>query len=257
VDSAVAVSAADSVALAAAHPVAVAPAAIGDEGSRSVRGSGRDIERRTGAAIEEFETGGSRMKKSFIVVGVIVVLLLIIGGRIVGSYNGLVNMQTQVRTAWAEVDNLLQRRNDLIPNLVETVKGFAAQEQAVFGAIAEARARMAGAKTPQERIEAGQAMDSALGRLLVVVENYPQLRSSENFMRLQDELAGTENRLSVGRTRYNETTGQFNAMVRRFPTNIYANMLGFKAEPFYPVSTEAKQAPKVDFSKARPDSVQR
>jgi LemA protein len=157
-----------------------------------------------------------------------------------------------VKTAWAEVDNLLQRRNDLIPNLVETVKGIAAQEQAVFGQIADARARMAGATTPEARIEAGKAMDSALGRLFVVIENYPQLRSSENFMRLQDELAGTENRLSVGRTRYNEVAGNYNAMVRRFPTNVFANMLGFKAEPFYPVPESAKQVPQVNFDGIAP-----
>jgi len=194
------------------------------------------------------------MRKSFIVLGVIVVLILLVAGRVVGAYNGMVNKQTQVRQAWADVDNLLLRRNDLIPNLVETVKGFAAQEQTVFGRVADARAQMAGARTPAERIAAGQAMDTALGRLLVVVENYPELRSSENFMRLQDELAGTENRLSVGRTRYNEMAGEYNAMVRRFPTNLFANMLGFGAEPFYPVAAEAKQVPRVDFRSMQPDS---
>jgi LemA protein len=194
------------------------------------------------------------MRKSFVVLAVVALALILVGSRVVGSYNGLVNKQTQVRTAFAEVDNQLQRRNDLIPNLVETVKGFAGQEQAVFGQIAAARAKMAGASSNQDRIAAGQAMDSALGRLLVVVENYPQLRSSENFMRLQDELAGTENRLSVGRTRYNEVTGQFNAMVRRFPTNLFANMLGFKEEPFYPVSAAAKEAPKVDMGGLKPEA---
>ncbi len=192
------------------------------------------------------------MKRSVMVLLVVVVLLLIIVGRFMGSYNGLVNKQTEVHTAFAEVDNQLQRRSDLIPNLVETVKGFAAQEQEVFGRIADARAQMAGARTPQDKIAAGQSMDSALGRLLVVIENYPQLRSSENFARLQDELSGTENRLSVARTRYNEKVGDFNALIRRFPTNIFSNMLGFKAEPFYPVSTEAKQTPKVDFGGLRP-----
>jgi len=187
------------------------------------------------------------MRKGMIVLIVVVVLLGILATRVVGSYNGLVTKQTQVRTAWAEVDNLLQRRNDLIPNLVETVKGFAAQEQTVFGNIAEARSKMAGARTPEERIAAGQAMDTALGRLLVVVENYPELRSSENFMRLQDELAGTENRLSVGRTRYNEIVGDFNASVRRFPMTLFAGMFGFGSEPFYPVATEAKEVPRVKF----------
>jgi LemA protein len=192
------------------------------------------------------------MKRSAMVLLVVVVLLLILAGRFVGSYNGLVNKQTEVHTAFAEVGNLLQRRSDLIPNLVETVKGFATQEQEVFGRIADARAQMAGARTTQDKIAAGQSMDSALGRLLVVIENYPQLRSSENFARLQDELAGTENRLSVSRTRYNEKVGDFNALIRRFPTNIFSNMLGFKEEPFYPVAAEAKQTPKVDFSGIRP-----
>jgi LemA protein len=191
------------------------------------------------------------MKRGLVVLIIIAVLALLVGGRLVGSYNTLVNMRTQVQTAFAEVDNQLQRRSDLIPNLVETVKGFAAQEQEVFGTIAAARAQLAGARTPQDKIAAGQAMDSALGRLLVVIENYPQLRSSENFMRLQDELAGTENRLSVARGRYNETTGTYNAMIQRFPTNLFANMLGFKAEPFYPVSTEARQRPNVDFGDVR------
>lgn len=190
------------------------------------------------------------MKKGVVLIGILV-LLLIVGGSLTKSYNGLVTMQTQVKTAFAEVDNLLQRRNDLVPNLVETVKGVAAQEQEVFGAIADARARLAGAGSVQDRIAAGQAMDGALSRLLLVVENYPQLRSSENFLRLQDELAGTENRLSVGRTRYNTITGEYNARVKRFPTTILAGMFGFDPEPFYPVSEAAKQVPKVDFSGVR------
>jgi LemA protein len=191
------------------------------------------------------------MKRGLVVVVVIAVLALLLGGRLVGSYNALVNKRTQVQTAFAEVDNQLQRRSDLIPNLVETVKGFATQEQEVFGRIADARALLAGARTPQDKIAAGQAMDSALARLLVVVENYPQLRSSENFMRLQDELAGTENRLAVARGRYNETTGEYNAMIRRFPTNLFANMLGFKEEPFYPVSAAARVTPEVKFEGLR------
>jgi LemA protein len=190
------------------------------------------------------------MKKGLVVLVSLVVLGLF-ATRLIASYNGLVEKQTRVHTAWAEVDNLLQRRNDLIPNLVVTVKGFAGQEQAVFGSIAAARSQLAGAGTTQERIAAGQAMDSALGRLLVVIENYPQLRSSENFMQLQDELAGTENRLSVGRTRYNEIAGDFNAAVRRFPSNLFARTFGFDAEPFYPVAPEAKQVPRVDFGAQR------
>jgi len=156
-----------------------------------------------------------------------------------------------VQAAFAEVDNQLQRRSDLIPNLVETVKGIAAQEQEVFGQIAASRAALAGARTPQDKIAAAQSLDSALSRLLVVIENYPQLRSSENFMRLQDELAGTENRLAVSRQRYNETTAEYNAMIKRFPTNLFANMLGFKEEPFYQVPVEARTRPQVNFEEIR------
>jgi LemA protein len=190
------------------------------------------------------------MKKSWIPLAVLAVVVLILGGWFISHYNRLVQKQTEVRTAFAEVDNMLLRRNDLIPNLVETVKGFAAQEQAVFGAIAAARAQMSGARTNEEKIAAGQAMDSALGRLLVVVENYPQLKSGENFLRLQDELAGTENRLSVARTRYNEVVGQFNLLVRRFPSNLFAGIYGFNQEPFYPVSAEQRQVPSVEFPAA-------
>jgi LemA protein len=145
------------------------------------------------------------------------------------------------------VNNQLQRRNDLIGNLAETVKGTATQEQTVFGEIADARARMAGARTPAEGIEAGQAMDTALGRLLVVVENYPQLRSNEAFVQLMDELAGTENRLATERMRYNEEVQAFNVMVKRFPTNLYASMFNFKEATYYQVAEGARAVPKVDF----------
>jgi LemA protein len=177
----------------------------------------------------------------------VVVILVIIGGMIASTYNRLVTGRTEVRQGFAEVDNQLKRRNDLIPNLVETVKGIAAQERAVFSAIANARARMAGATTNADKIAADQQLTGALGRLLVVVENYPQLRSSENFLRLQDELAGTENRLSVARTRYNEVAGRYNVMVQRFPTNIIAGLFHFGQEPFYQIQPEERQTPKVDF----------
>jgi len=191
------------------------------------------------------------MKRGLVVLIAIAVLALLIVGRLIGSYNTLVNKRTQVQAAFAEVDNQLQRRSDLIPNLVETVKGIAAQEQEVFGQIAASRAALAGARTPQDKIAAAQSLDSALSRLLVVIENYPQLRSSENFMRLQDELAGTENRLAVSRQRYNETTAEYNAMIKRFPTNLFANMLGFKEEPFYQVPVEARTRPQVNFEEIR------
>jgi LemA protein len=178
-----------------------------------------------------------------------------VGGWVAGNYNTLVQKSTQVDQAFAEVDNLLQRRNDLIPNLVETVKGVAAQEQAVFGAIANARAQMAGARTPEQKFAAGQQMDTALGRLLVVIENYPQLKSQENFAKLQDELAGTENRLSVGRTRYNEVAREYNVMVKSFPTNLFAGMFGYRERPYYQLTNEgARDVPRVSFP-AAPSSV--
>ena len=194
------------------------------------------------------------MKGGFAILAVVALLVLGIGGWVVSSYNTLVSKKTQVDQAFAEVDNLLLRRNDLIPNLVETVKGVAAQEQAVFGQIADARAAMSGARTPEQKIAAGNAMDSALSRLLVVIENYPQLRSQENFLRLQDELAGTENRLSVGRTRYNEITGEYNVLVRRFPTNLFAGMFGYHPAPFYQVTPEQRDVPRVQCPGAPADT---
>ena len=192
------------------------------------------------------------MKAGLIIVAVLAVLVIGVGGWVVGNYNGLVAKKADVDKQFAQVDNELQRRNDLIPNLVETVKGIAAQEQTVFGRIADARAAMAGAKTPEQKLAAGGAMDQALGRLLVVIENYPQLKSQENFLKLQDELAGTENRLAVERMRYNEIVRDYNVMVMRFPTNIFAGMFNYKVATFYPVTAEAKQAPKVSFPGAAP-----
>ena len=152
---------------------------------------------------------------------------------------------------WAQVDNQLQRRNDLIGNLVETVKGTALQEQQVFGEIAAARAQMSGARTPDQGIKAGQAMDTALGRLLVVVENYPQLKSNEAFLQLMDEVAGTENRLATERMRYNQEVQSYNVQVKRFPTNLYATAFNFKEAPYYQIPEAARQAPKVDMSGIR------
>ncbi len=194
------------------------------------------------------------MKGGLVVVAVIAVLVLAVGGWVVSNYNNLVTKKTEVQKSFAEVDNLLLRRNDLIPNLVETVKGVAAQEQIVFGQIADARAQMAGARSTEQKIAAGGAMDSAISRLLVVIENYPQLKSQENYLRLQDELAGTENRLSVSRTRYNEVVAEYNVMVKRFPTNLFAGMFGYKEEPFYAVSEAQKQVPRVEFPSAQPDT---
>jgi LemA protein len=165
------------------------------------------------------------------------------------SYNKFTTKEEEVKAQWAQVENQLQRRNDLIPNLVETVKGYAQQERTVFQAIADARAKMAGAQTTGEKIEAANAETSALGRLLVVVENYPQLKSDAQFARLQDELAGTENRLATERMRYNDRVREFDTMRRQFPANITAKVFGFKEYPYFQVPAEAKAVPKVDFGK--------
>jgi len=165
------------------------------------------------------------------------------------SYNTFVGQEESIKTQWAQVENQLQRRNDLIPNLVETTKGIAQQEQDVFGRIAESRAKMAGATTPEQRIAAANEQSSALARLLVVVENYPQLRSSESFNRLMDELSGTENRISVERMRYNERVQEYNTLRRRFPSNVTASIFGFKEHPLFDAPTAAEQVPKVNFGK--------
>ena len=165
------------------------------------------------------------------------------------SYNRFVSEEEAVKAQWAQVDNQLQRRNDLIPNLVETTKGFAQQERDVFQAIADSRAKLAGAQTPEQRIQAANEQSSALARLLVVVENYPQLKSSETFARLMDELAGTENRIAVERMRYNERVQQYNTSRRQFPANITASVFGFDEYPLYEVPESAKVAPKVDFGR--------
>jgi LemA protein len=186
-----------------------------------------------------------------IVLAIIVVAVLGIGGCLVGNYNTLVTKKEAVDQAWAQVDNQLQRRNDLIGSLVETVKGTAIQEQEVFGKIADARARLAGARGTDERIAAGQQMDTALSRLLVVIENYPQLRSNEAFLQLMDELAGTENRLATERMRYNQEVQGYNVLVKRFPTNLFATMFGFKQATYYQIPEGARQVPKVDFGGLR------
>ncbi len=188
------------------------------------------------------------MKKLLLVLAVLVVLALMFGGMFVSRRNEMVRKNETVKQTWSQVDVVLQRRADLIPNLVETVKGFAAQEQAVFGDIAAARAALIGARSPEERIAANNRLDSALARLLVVVENYPQLRSNENFLRLQDELAGTENRIAVERRRYNEAIQDYNTYIGLFPNNIIASFSGFARNDAYFEATEASRTvPKVEF----------
>jgi LemA protein len=176
-------------------------------------------------------------------------LLIPLGGC---SYNRFVGQEEAIRSQWAQVENQLQRRNDLIPNLVETVKGTAAQEQTVFKAIADSRARLAGARTPEEKMQAANEQESALSRLLVVVENYPQLRSNDSFNRLMDELAGTENRIAVERMRYNEVVQAYNTSRRQFPANITAHLFGFKEYPFFEAPPAARETPRVAFPAAKP-----
>ncbi len=188
------------------------------------------------------------MSKGLIVLVVLVVIALVFFGQYVGVRNNLVAKDQAVKAAWSQVDIVLQRRADLIPNLVETVKGYAQQEVTVFGDIAKARSALLSAQTPQDKIVANQQLDGAIGRLLVVVENYPQLKSNENFLRLQDELAGTENRIAVERKRYNDALQDYNTYLLQFPNSVYAQWGGFKQNPAYFQATEAsRQVPKVDF----------
>ncbi len=163
------------------------------------------------------------------------------------TYNRLVAMSEGIDGQWAQVENQLQRRYDLIPNLVETVKEVAAQERSLVEAVAEARARLAGARTVEERVGAANQVESALARLLVVVENYPQLRSSESFRALMDELAGTENRIAVARMRYNDRVRAYNAVVRSLPTRLYAGALGFAPRSYFEPASAAREAPRVRF----------
>jgi LemA protein len=188
------------------------------------------------------------MGKGLIVIIVIVLIALVVFGQYVGVRNTLVSKNEAVKSAWSQVDIVLQRRADLIPNLVETVKGYAKQEQTVFGDIAKARSALLSAGTPSEKIAANNQLDGALGRLLVLVENYPQLKSNENFMRLQDELAGTENRIAVERKRYNDTLQDYNTYVQQFPASVFAGWAGFKPNDAYFKAAEgSREAPKVNF----------
>jgi LemA protein len=165
------------------------------------------------------------------------------------SYNKFVGQEEAIKAQWAQVENQLQRRNDLIPNLVETVKGYAQHEEGVYKDIADARAKLLAAKSPEETIQAANQQTTALGRLLAVVENYPQLRANEQFNRLMDELSGTENRIATERMRYNEKVQEYNTSRRQFPGNITARLFGFKEYPLFQAPPEAKQVPKVNFSR--------
>jgi LemA protein len=191
------------------------------------------------------------MKQGLIVLAVLVVIALLFGSMYVSRRNEMVMLNEAVKSDWAQVDVVLQRRADLIPNLVETVKGFAAHEETVFGDIAKARSALLGAQTPSDKIAANGQLDGALGRLLAIVENYPQLKSNENFLRLQDELAGTENRISVERKRYDDAIQAYNTYIALFPNNIVASMSGFRRNDAYFAASEAsRQVPKVQFPAA-------
>ncbi|MBA4371087.1 MAG: LemA family protein [Coriobacteriaceae bacterium] len=182
------------------------------------------------------------------IIAVVVVIALVVGMFMVSTYNGLVKMDQDVKGKWAQVENQLKRRTDLIPNLVATVKGFAAQEKSVIDSVTSARAKLAGATTPAAASAANGELTTALSRLLVVVENYPQIKSDQTFRDLMFELSGTENRIAVARKDYNDSVQTFNTRVRTFPTNMVAGMLGFSAAEFFEVTEADKELPKVDFS---------
>jgi LemA protein len=188
------------------------------------------------------------VKTFLIVAGVLLVAALAIGAKVVGVRNDLVRERESITGQWAQVDVALKRRADLIPNLVETVKGYAKHEQGVMQAVADARAALMGARSPQGKIDANNRLDTALGRLLVVVENYPNLKANENFLRLQDELAGTENRIAVERRKYNEAVQRYNTDIELFPNNIAASLFGFaRNDAYFRTEGAAREAPRVAF----------
>ena len=193
------------------------------------------------------------MKVAIVIAVVVLILAFVLGSAYVTRRNQMAIKREAVNAQWAQVDVVLQRRADLIPNLVQTVKGYAVQEQTVFGDIAAARAALVGAKNPSEKIAANGQLDSALSRLLVVVENYPQLKSNENFQRLQDELAGTENRIAVERKRYNDAVQDYNTYISLFPNSLVASFGGFaRNDAYFKTEEGARQAPKVNFDYSKP-----
>jgi len=178
---------------------------------------------------------------------IIIIILWSLASWFINTRNQLVYLEENINATWAEIDNQLQRRNDLIPNLVATVKGYAAHENEIFTNIAEARAKLAGAGNVTEKAAASNQLESALSRLLVIIENYPQLKADQSFIRLQDELAGTENRLTVARKRYNDGVNTFNAKIRFFPASIVANQMGLERKPYFEIAESAREVPKVSF----------
>ncbi len=191
------------------------------------------------------------MKKALIILAVIFGVLFVVGSSLAGMYNSLVTDSENVKSSWSQVDNQLQRRADLIPNLVETVKGYASHEKEVIGNIADARAKLAGARTPAEAAQADTQLAGALSRLLVVVENYPNLKADANYRALMDELAGSENRISVARRDYNNAVQLYNTKIRTFPKSMIAGMFGFSQAEYFKAEEGAKAVPKVDFGTSK------
>lgn len=190
------------------------------------------------------------MKKVWIwvlgILGIVLLFFLLIIGYVVGQYNNMVTLRESIDGAWAQVDNQLQRRNDLIPNLVNSVKGYMKQEREIFENIADARARMAGAREIPDRIDAARQMDTVLGRLFAIMENYPVLKSDQTVIRLMDELAGTENRIATERRRYNEAVRFYNTSIQRFPTRVFASIFGFEKGTYYEIEEAARKVPEVN-----------
>lgn len=184
-----------------------------------------------------------------IVGGAILLLAVIVGSMYVSRRNQMVALKENVQQAWSQVDVVIQRRADLVPNLVATVKGYATHEKEIFENVAQARAKLAGAQSPADRIAANEQLTGALGRLLAIVENYPNLKANENFLRLQDELAGTENRIAVERRRYNQAVQAYNTYIQLFPNNLVASIMGFQRnDAYFKATEEAQQVPKVNFN---------
>ncbi len=189
----------------------------------------------------------NKTTKILIIVGVILLLFIIFFSSCINMHNNMIRMQEAIKNAWAQVDNQLQRRYDLIPNLVNTVKGYAKHEKEIFIKIAEARSKLAGATSYPSKVQAANQMESAISRLLVVVENYPLLKADANFRALMDELSGTENRIAVERKRYNDKVNQYNQYIKVFPNSIIANMYNFKEAEYFKIPEIAKSVPKVEF----------
>ncbi|SDM55445.1 LemA family protein [Bacillus sp. OK048] len=187
------------------------------------------------------------MKKGYMIIGIIVAVVVILGVMLMSSYNNFVNLEENVDQSYAQIENQLQRRLDLIPNLVNTVKGYASHEKEVIASISDARARLAGANTVEEEATANTELTGALSRLLVVVENYPNLKADQQFTQLMDELSGTENRISVARKDYNDQVAVYNKKVKQFPGALIAGMTGFDQKEYFTANPKAAEAPQVDF----------